>query len=35
MQIVRATFVGFALMGFIGFTVKLIHVPINNIIVGA
>jgi len=27
--------VGFAIMGFIGFFVKLIFIPINNIIVGA
>ena len=32
-KIVMATAVGFALMGFIGFFVKLIHIPINNIIV--
>ncbi|KAL7753384.1 hypothetical protein RI367_001159 [Sorochytrium milnesiophthora] len=25
---------GFLIMGFIGFAVKLIHIPINNIIVG-
>jgi len=29
-----ATLVGFGIMGFIGFFVKLIHIPINNIIVG-
>jgi len=29
-----ATAVGFGIMGFIGFFVKLIHIPINNIIVG-
>ena len=28
-----ATAIGFAIMGFIGFFVKLIHIPINNIIV--
>jgi protein transport protein SEC61 subunit gamma-like protein len=28
-----ATAVGFAMMGFIGFFVKLVHIPINNIIV--
>ncbi|NXL96145.1 SC61G protein, partial [Alectura lathami] len=27
------TAIGFAIMGFIGFFVKLIHIPINNIIV--
>jgi protein transport protein SEC61 subunit gamma-like protein len=30
-----ATTVGFLIMGFIGFFVKLIHIPINNIIVGS
>jgi len=34
-KIALATAVGFAIMGFIGFFVKLIHIPINNIIVGA
>ena len=34
-KIAIATAIGFALMGFIGFFVKLIHIPINNIIVGA
>ncbi|KAI8902328.1 hypothetical protein BC833DRAFT_521150 [Globomyces pollinis-pini] len=33
LQIARAVGMGFALMGFIGFFVKLIHIPINNIIV--
>mmetsp|Transcript_1065 Transcript_1065/g.1140 ORF Transcript_1065/g.1140 Transcript_1065/m.1140 type:complete len:157 (-) Transcript_1065:111-581(-) len=33
-QIARATLVGFAIMGFIGFFVKLVHIPINNILVG-
>lgn len=32
-KIAIATAVGFAIMGFIGFFVKLIHIPINNIIV--
>ncbi|KAJ3105923.1 Sec61p translocation complex subunit [Phlyctochytrium planicorne] len=32
-QISRAVGIGFLLMGFIGFIVKLIHIPINNIIV--
>lgn len=32
-QICRAVAVGFALMGFIGYFVKLIHIPINNILV--
>merc|ERR1712056_112400 len=26
--------IGFAIMGFIGYTVKLVFIPINNIIVG-
>jgi protein transport protein SEC61 subunit gamma-like protein len=32
--IARATGVGFLIMGFIGFFVKLVHIPINNILVG-
>lgn len=32
-KIAIATVVGFCVMGFIGFFVKLIHIPINNIIV--
>jgi protein transport protein SEC61 subunit gamma-like protein len=32
--IARATGIGFLIMGFTGFFVKLIHIPINNIIVG-
>lgn len=32
-KIAFATAVGFAIMGFIGFFVKLIHIPINNILV--
>lgn len=34
-KIALATAIGFGIMGFIGFFVKLIHIPINNIIVGA
>jgi protein translocase SEC61 complex gamma subunit len=33
-KIAIATAIGFAIMGFIGFFVKLIHIPINNILVG-
>ena len=33
-RIAFATSVGFLIMGFIGFFVKLVHIPINNIIVG-
>ncbi|XP_057284287.1 protein transport protein Sec61 subunit gamma-like [Pezoporus wallicus] len=33
-KIAVATATGFAIMGFIGFFVKLIHIPINNIIAG-
>lgn len=33
--IAQATGVGFFIMGFIGFFVKLIHIPINNILVGS
>ncbi|XP_022160016.1 protein transport protein Sec61 subunit gamma-like [Myzus persicae] len=32
-KIAIATAIGFCVMGFIGFFVKLIHIPINNIIV--
>ncbi|KAJ3880843.1 SecE/Sec61-gamma subunits of protein translocation complex [Lentinula edodes] len=31
-QICKAVAVGFAVMGFIGYFVKLIHIPINNIL---
>jgi len=34
LQLCRAVAVGFAVMGFIGYFVKLIHIPINNILVG-
>ena len=34
LAIARATGVGFLIMGFIGFFVKLVHIPINNILVG-
>uniref|UniRef100_A0A8C3VZ74 Protein transport protein Sec61 subunit gamma n=1 Tax=Catagonus wagneri TaxID=51154 RepID=A0A8C3VZ74_9CETA len=30
-----ATAIGFSIMGFTGFFVKLIHIPINNIIAGS
>lgn len=33
-KIALATSVGFLIMGFIGFFVKLIHIPINNILIG-
>lgn len=33
-EIALATTVGFLVMGFIGYFVKLIHIPINHIIVG-
>lgn len=33
-KIATATSIGFAIMGFIGFFVKIIFIPINNIIVG-
>jgi len=32
-KIAGATLIGFAIMGFIGFFVKLVHIPIKNIIV--
>src|SRR5690348_9129483 len=34
-KIVLATSVGFLVMGFTGFFIKLIHIPINNILVGS
>jgi len=34
MAIAKAVGVGFCIMGFIGFFVKLVHIPINNILVG-
>ncbi|KAF9427089.1 Sec61p translocation complex subunit [Podila epigama] len=34
MQITQAVSMGFLIMGVIGFVVKLIHIPINNILVG-
>lgn len=33
-KIAYAVAIGFCLMGFIGFFIKLIHIPIINIIVG-
>jgi len=33
-KIAFATAIGFLIMGFIGYFVKLIHIPINNIIIG-
>lgn len=35
MKVAFATTVGFLIMGFTGFLVKLVHIPINNIIVGS
>jgi len=32
--VARATSAGFLIMGFIGFFVKLVHIPINNILLG-
>ncbi|KAF8987207.1 Sec61p translocation complex subunit [Podila verticillata] len=34
LQITQAVSMGFFIMGVIGFVVKLIHIPINNILVG-
>ena len=34
-QTVTATAVGFVVMGLVGYFVKLIHIPINNILIGA
>ncbi|WFD25535.1 hypothetical protein MNAN1_000495 [Malassezia nana] len=33
-QICRAVCTGFVIMGFIGYLVKLVHIPINNIVCG-
>ncbi|XP_003738545.1 protein transport protein Sec61 subunit gamma [Galendromus occidentalis] len=33
-KMAASTLTGFAIMGFIGFAVKLVHIPINNILVG-
>ena len=33
LEISRAVAIGFLVMGFIGFAVKLVHIPINNILV--
>jgi protein transport protein SEC61 subunit gamma-like protein len=33
-KIAVACSIGFCIMGFIGYTVKLVFIPINNIIVG-
>lgn len=33
-KIARATGIGFLIMGFVGFFVKIVHIPINNIIMG-
>ena len=34
-RIVIACAIGFAIMGFIGFFVKLVFIPINNILLGS
>lgn len=34
-KIALATSIGFLVMGFLGFFVKLVHIPINNILVGS
>jgi protein transport protein SEC61 subunit gamma-like protein len=33
-RIARATGIGFLIMGFVGFFVKIVHIPINNILMG-
>ncbi len=33
-KIATSCAIGFAIMGFIGYTVKLVFIPINNIIIG-
>ncbi|KAI5476014.1 translocation complex subunit Sss1 [Pseudohyphozyma bogoriensis] len=34
LQICRAVAMGFAIMGGIGYVVKLVHIPINHVLVG-
>jgi protein transport protein SEC61 subunit gamma-like protein len=34
-KICQTVFIGFLVMGFLGYFIKLVHIPINNIIVGA
>ena len=34
-QTATASAVGFVVMGLVGYFVKLIHIPINNILIGA
>ena len=34
-KIAASCAIGFAIMGFIGYTVKLVFIPINNIIIGS
>lgn len=34
LKISQATLIGFAVMGFIGFFVRLIHIPVNSILLG-
>jgi protein transport protein SEC61 subunit gamma-like protein len=34
LKISQAVGVGFVIMGVIGYVVKLIHIPVNNILVG-
>ncbi|GMI26033.1 hypothetical protein TeGR_g4671 [Tetraparma gracilis] len=35
LAIAKATAAGFFIMGFVGFAVKLVHIPINSILVGS
>jgi len=35
MTISKATIIGFFVLGFLGYLVKLIHIPVKNILVGA
>ncbi|PKS05210.1 hypothetical protein jhhlp_008579 [Lomentospora prolificans] len=34
-RICQAVGTGFLIMGFVGYIVKLIHIPVNNVLVGA
>lgn len=35
MTVAKATLAGFVILGLIGFFIKLIHIPINHILVGS
>ncbi|EEB05933.1 translocon gamma subunit Sss1 [Schizosaccharomyces japonicus yFS275] len=35
LSVSKAVAAGFILMGFIGYIIKLVHIPINNVLVGS